>query len=122
MWLQTKTETKRPPKAKNDTIFEITDSMGAFMMLSGIIRISNITPDRAWSLGDNIKCIRQKYTDLPETIIGSTLIFDLWVKNAFCSTLRACKGVLHKIFFSWKRCRTCWIPSLYFTRRPYYKD
>ena len=72
---QTKTETKRLSKAKNDIISKITNSMNAFMMLSEIIRISNITSDRTSERSD--KYIRQNFSNLSDDIIKSTLSFDL---------------------------------------------
>ena len=73
---QTKTETKRLSKAKNDIISKITSSMNAFMVLSEIIRISNITSDRTSSENQD-KYIRQNFSNLPVNIIKSTLSFDL---------------------------------------------
>ena len=73
---QTKTETKRLSKAKNDIISKITSSMDAFMVLSEIIRISNITSDRTSSENQD-KYIRQNFSNLPVNIIKSTLSFDL---------------------------------------------
>lgn len=73
---QTKTETKRLSKAKNDIISKITSSMDAFMVLSEIIRISNITSDRISSENQD-KYIRQNFSNLPVNIIKSTLSFDL---------------------------------------------
>ena len=73
---QTKTETKRLSKAKNDIISKITNSVNAFMMLSEIIRISNITSDRTSENSDR-EYIRQNYSNLPASIIKSTLSFDL---------------------------------------------
>ena len=73
---QTKTETKRLSKAKNDIISKITNSMDAFMLLSEIIRISNITPDRT-SENSDMEYIRQNYSNLSVDIIKSTLSIDL---------------------------------------------
>ncbi len=72
---QTKTETKRLSKAKNDIISKMTSSMNAFMILSEIIRISNTTSDRI-SENSN-RYIRQNFSNLPDSIIKSTLSFDL---------------------------------------------
>lgn len=73
---QTKAETKRISKAKNDIIAKITNSMNTFMILSEIIRISNITPDKT-SENSASEYIRQNYSNLPINIIKSTLSFDL---------------------------------------------
>ena len=74
---QTKTETKRLSKAKNDIVSKITNSMNAFMVLSEIIRISNVTSDRASSENLNKEYIREIHSDLPVNIIKATQSFDL---------------------------------------------
>ena len=64
---KSKTETKRLSKAKNDIRNKITNSMDAFMLLSEVIKISNITPNK--SSDQNTKYIRENYTDLNSDIV-----------------------------------------------------
>lgn len=70
-----KTETKRLSKAKADIISKVTNSMDAFVLLSEIIKISNITPKK--STDDSSKYIREEYTQISPEIVRSTLAFDL---------------------------------------------
>ncbi len=70
-----KTETKRLSKAKNDITVKIANSMNAFMLLSEIIKLANITPDKISD--SSMKYIREKYTDMNPDIIQSTLSLNL---------------------------------------------
>ena len=72
---KSKTETKRLSKAKKDIRNKITNSIDAFMLLSEVIKISNITPNK--STDQNTKYIRENYTDLNSDIVRSTLSFNL---------------------------------------------
>ncbi len=97
---QTKIETKRLSKAKNDIIARITNSMNAFAMLSEIIRISNTTPNRAQSSNDEIKYIRENYSNLPGNIIRSTLSFDLVGEEYILQHFKGMQRDLAKDVFS----------------------
>lgn len=72
---QTKIETKRLSKTKNDIMTKITSFMDAFMLLSELIKISNIVSKRVSNNPD--KYIRENYSSLSHNIIKSTHSFDL---------------------------------------------
>lgn len=72
-------ETKRLSKSKNDITSKIKNSIIGFDILSEIIRISNITPNKLSQSPDseNREYIREKYSYLPKHLVTSTLNFNL---------------------------------------------
>ena len=74
---RSKTETKRLSKAKSDIISRVEYSMRGFMLLSALIKISNITSDRTAHADKGKKYVRQLHSDLSPEIIKATLGFNL---------------------------------------------
>ena len=99
---RSKTGTKRLTKAKNDITSRMINSMERFVLLSEIIKISNITPNKISETNNrrDKKYIREIYSNQSREIIRSTLTFNLIRKKYVLQYFKALQRDLTSDIFS----------------------